>query len=619
VSIQDIRQNPQDISNFYLENTYKATINPNLSSSLPTSPPSFSPPHWAVCVNSLWFLSLVISLTCALLATFLQQWARRYLKLTQTRYKPHKRARIRAFYFEGVDKCLLSWVVETLPTLLHISLFLFFAGLVVFLSNVNLTIFKVVLSWVAICAALYGCLTLMPIIRHDSPYCTSLSSSVWSIVMGVAFYASAVGDLLYRMVSGCHEARWLSEFVDRCGHMLFDGMQKTAEETALKSPSGIDTRAFIWTFEILDEDHELERFFAGLSGFRSSHVVKDPLPDLGYFEMDHLQRACYGLLRRTLASDLLPESVKKRRAVTLAKALDPKHFPYAFLYLEDILSTFRYDGPPATGVADILRGWRNQARDNGDEETVREAQGIISHILAWREPRDDSWFTLASNELGVPESVLRDHAANGDSLSLAILIHIVRQQFDHLRNGFWLVLKFSDVLKVVSHIKVQGTKPELQHKFCALWNEILREGQNNEEMTSLLAPIRDTYIALHKDTDSAPTQFSAFTYDEARILKDPSSYPFCDEPDHHPDWTPHIRSRFDHTFSSPESRSSMLLPTSHRSSLSSAGDSGATSMREDSEKVALRKGKETYVPFPAPAIPENVFVTMNVPSRSPSP
>ncbi|KAN0125350.1 hypothetical protein V8E53_015577 [Lactarius tabidus] len=177
VSIQDLQQNPQDTSNFYLANIYQATIHPNEPNiSLPTSPPPFSPPNYAVWVNALWFLSLVISLTCALLATFLQQWARRYLKVTHSRYSLHKRARIRSFFAEGVEKCLLPWAVEILPTLLHISLFLFFAGLAVFLSNVNITIFKLVLSWIGICTALYGCITLMPILRHDSPYYTSLSA-----------------------------------------------------------------------------------------------------------------------------------------------------------------------------------------------------------------------------------------------------------------------------------------------------------------------------------------------------------------------------------------------------------------------------------------------------------
>ncbi|KAF8265174.1 hypothetical protein EI94DRAFT_371143 [Lactarius quietus] len=75
VSIQDIRQNPQDTSNFYLANIYQtlsSTSGSNISS-LPASPPPFSPPNYAVWVNALWFLSLVIGLTCALLATFLQQ------------------------------------------------------------------------------------------------------------------------------------------------------------------------------------------------------------------------------------------------------------------------------------------------------------------------------------------------------------------------------------------------------------------------------------------------------------------------------------------------------------------------------------------------------------------
>ena len=184
MSIQGLQQNPQDTSNFYLSNIYQTLADPNRSNTPPSPPPPFSPPNHAVWVNALWFLSLVISLTCALLATLLQQWARRYLKITQSRYSPHKRARIRAFFAEGVEKCLLPWAVEILPTLLHISLFLFFAGLVVFLCSVNLTIFKLVLSWVGLCTALYGCITCMPIFRHDSPYYTPLSLPAWHIVTG---------------------------------------------------------------------------------------------------------------------------------------------------------------------------------------------------------------------------------------------------------------------------------------------------------------------------------------------------------------------------------------------------------------------------------------------------
>ncbi|KAH9956664.1 hypothetical protein BGW80DRAFT_1213323, partial [Lactifluus volemus] len=148
VSVQDLKQNPQDISVFYLTNIYQLLADPNISHAaiLATTvqPPVFSPPTSAVFVNSLWFLSLVISLTSALLATMLQQWARRYLTITQPpRYSPHKRASIRAFFANGVEEFHLPWSVEALPALLHLSLFLFFTGLAIYLSSVNHTVFTV--------------------------------------------------------------------------------------------------------------------------------------------------------------------------------------------------------------------------------------------------------------------------------------------------------------------------------------------------------------------------------------------------------------------------------------------------------------------------------------------
>ena len=131
ISIQDLRPNSQGNSEFYLANIYQLLANENASHVF--IPPTlanplvpFSPPKYALWVNSLWFLSLVISLTCALLATLLQQWARHYIEITQPRYSPDKRARIRAFFSEGVERLHLPWAVEALPGLLHLSLFLFF-------------------------------------------------------------------------------------------------------------------------------------------------------------------------------------------------------------------------------------------------------------------------------------------------------------------------------------------------------------------------------------------------------------------------------------------------------------------------------------------------------------
>jgi hypothetical protein len=531
VSIQDLQQNPQDTSNFYLANIYQATINPNALSSLPTSPPSFTPPNFAIWVNALWFLSLVISITCALLATLLQQWARRYLKVTQPRYSPHKRARIRAFFAEGVDKFLLPWAVEALPTMLHLSLFLFFAGLAVFLWNVNLTIFKLVLSWVGLCTALYGCITFIPVFRHDSPYHTPLSLPAWHFVIGISYLTSRALLKLPRLYyfSYATYVRF-RRLTGRHGKFLAQGMRKTAEETAFGSPSEIVTRAFLWTFDSLDEDHELERFFAGLPGFRGSKMVKDPLLDLNWEQQGKILNALIGLSDRTSSSDLLPELVKNRRTVICRKATSLADVPDAIRWVFYRIASEEHEPVQSAEIAYVVKGW-----DNGEGgETTMMIRAIVSGVVARAQRRDDLWFHLAADEMGVLETVLRNHATHGNDLSLAILIHVVRQQFSLFMDRHWPKYEFPLVLEAASKFDVLDTSPELQHEFCELWNELIRDFASPG---FILRPIRNVYLTLHLHTDSAPAAFSASTSDEDDILKWPSTYTLCNVPGHHPDST----------------------------------------------------------------------------------
>ncbi len=73
-----------------------------------------------------------------MLATSLQQWARRYLQNTQQAGRGmHERARIRAFFANGITAFHVPRVVEALPALVHLALFIFFAGLLVYLFNIN--------------------------------------------------------------------------------------------------------------------------------------------------------------------------------------------------------------------------------------------------------------------------------------------------------------------------------------------------------------------------------------------------------------------------------------------------------------------------------------------------
>jgi hypothetical protein len=141
--------------------------------------------------------------------------------------------------------------------------------------------------------------------------------------------------------------------------------------------------------------------------------------------------------------------------------------------------------------------------------------------------------------MGVLETVLRNHATHGNDLSLAILIHVIRQQFSLFWEGHWPSYKFWKVLEAASKFDFLGTSPELQHEFCALWNEVIRTHYLGASWR-ILRPIHNIYLTLHLHTNSAPTAFSASTDDEDPILWLLSSYPLCNIPGHHPDSTPHI-------------------------------------------------------------------------------
>ncbi|KAF8471362.1 hypothetical protein DFH94DRAFT_613220, partial [Russula ochroleuca] len=186
VTLMDLKQSPQPPpqpqgnSEFYLKSICRFLSDQNESCEPPPSfvidPPTFSPSKSAIWVNSLWFLSVLISLTCAMLATFMQKWARRYIKNTQpSRYSPHKRARLRAFFSEGVEKWHVSWAVETLPILLHISFFLFCVGLIIFLFSTNHVVFGAVVWWPLLSMMAYLSITLLPLFWPNSPYDAPLS------------------------------------------------------------------------------------------------------------------------------------------------------------------------------------------------------------------------------------------------------------------------------------------------------------------------------------------------------------------------------------------------------------------------------------------------------------
>jgi hypothetical protein len=548
VTIHDLR--PDD-STFYLANIHQAltdtsrsdvvTVTPRASVDTPST---FSPSKYAIWVNALWFLSLSISLSCALIATLINQWARRYVKITQSRYSPLKRARTRSFFAEGVDKLHLPLAVEALSALVHSSLFLFFMGLAVFLYNVESIIFKVWALWFGSCALLYTCFTFLPILRHDSPYYTPLSPLVWFLYTGLlcVIFQSLQWLTAFNYF---YRARWERFRALRDQHHAWfsHGIEKTAKDFALKVPPDVDGRMLIRMLEKLDEDDEVEVFFGGIPKFCNSAIVSDPRSAFKTPNGEKISEALFEFMCHTLSSNLVPEPVKQRRIEICNKAVVAASLPIDRHIFDRVL--YKDWGGLLNSVefGHFLRGITYC-----DPFTAYYSQCVISVILARVQERDSRWLNLAVGQLGVSETVLRNYLDHGDSLLLAICISTCRRTMRAYSEHGWNrdAYSRSKTLESLSQLDVRHTLPELRNHFCTLWNELVdsarcaSDHRTRSLSINILMHIRNTYIVLHESTSSAPTQFSITTADNDPILVLPFSYPFCNIPAHSQDLPHHV-------------------------------------------------------------------------------
>ena len=222
----------------------------------------------------------------------MQQWARRYMRLAQRRGAPHKRARMRAYIFDGIEDFAMNRAIETMPTLLHLSVFLFFAGLVDFLIPINKTVAYCTLGCVTLFALAYAILTILPNLHLNCPYRTPLSGITWRVsqfsVLGILLAVRGIEGqfhgLLLTLWRRTHQqitrgpTRWREILDNRIKihrRWLSDGLGKSVAISAIGAPPIVDAHALEWTLTALDEDKEIEDFAARVPGFFDSHAVPD--------------------------------------------------------------------------------------------------------------------------------------------------------------------------------------------------------------------------------------------------------------------------------------------------------------------------------------------------------
>ncbi|KAK1235037.1 hypothetical protein PQX77_001746 [Marasmius sp. AFHP31] len=156
-SYQWLEEAPEDITVALLRQITQQMA--STSEMLPLPP--FKPSPSAVRINVLWFLSLTIGLVVALIGLLCKQWTRELRRPTHTR-SPNADVALILLRNSSVDKWHVNTIVTSLPMLLELALFLFFAGLLDLLHTRHPAPFVAVMVVVILTGLFYLATTLIP-------------------------------------------------------------------------------------------------------------------------------------------------------------------------------------------------------------------------------------------------------------------------------------------------------------------------------------------------------------------------------------------------------------------------------------------------------------------------
>jgi hypothetical protein len=297
-----------------------------------------SPTTSIVCVNMVWALSLVLSLTSALLAILIQQWVRRYIELPFSPRLSSERARVRSYLFLGTLKFGMHHAVEAAPMLLHLSVFLFLIGLVMFFIIVHKTVAIILYIFVGISGMAYFTLSILPCIYRNCPYGTPVSGILWCLWHASAFFAVFCLRWILRrfhallvpynqgdIESGKQQilTRWLNSFdnsLDKHGKYLKGGFRFGIIQGALEAPVVVDVKALAWLLELpaMAEKGKIQDFVVNTPADMLARLMSMPIESGRIVFRDHLLALLRSCAHHTAEPD---EFVRRRRLLVCLDAI----------------------------------------------------------------------------------------------------------------------------------------------------------------------------------------------------------------------------------------------------------------------------------------------------------
>jgi len=412
-----------------------------------TQPPS--PSTSVILVNAMWLMSLVLSITSALLATLLQQWARRYTQTPQIPSLASHRARVRSYLFLGTLKYKMHLAVETVPTLLHLSVFLFFIGLVIFFFTINKAVAIAASVSVGVFAGIYFALTILPFFGHKCPYRTPMSSLWWypwhaSLSFGVLCLGGVVKQIHCCLVppnpgQDVPEESMqykLKNWSDIC-EVAFEkhqgrlkkGFGKSIIQGALDAPVDVDREAISRLFSrlTLADKSELPNFVASMPKGQIVQLMTPPIESGKITFRESL------ILIRNCAADTnaagLDVEVRKRCVMVGLEAVD--HVVKAITVPNGVLPL---------EMRNLLRDIRTNFADTGhmrqmwvDDDaairiTSRSICALFARCLLHKQPLEEADLSWLQDVIGESSHEIYNRNSRG---SFASLDHVNLKSFVH--------------------------------------------------------------------------------------------------------------------------------------------------------------------------------------------
>ncbi|KAK7013666.1 hypothetical protein R3P38DRAFT_3362655 [Favolaschia claudopus] len=430
---------------------------------------SFSPPTSSLVCNLLWFISLGLSLSCALIATLVEQWARDFKYKTEMRSAPVIRARIFSYLYHGLKRFNMHAVVEIIPFLLHASLILFFAGLVAFLVPVNKAVMISVIVLLGIVVIAYTTLTVFPLFSRQSPYQTPLSAGLWHAIQLSRTVRQSVSDQTTHPVS------------------MLDAMNAAALEDS-DQRAHRDYHALSWTLESVSEDSELEPFLEGIANaLGTSEYKRRPYDDLirGLAQSPTLQWRMDRFLHSCAGSKAPLPPTQNRRQVIALKCLwglatipqrgslqslpEPLRLQPVWLDTSPFVPLFRY---PAPSPLSPLYEYEISTRAVLQLNALLDAMNIVKSIITDMKP-GQSHESRLNPRLSLSNYILtrHDHA-------LTVLLDSPVWHNPSLLESCQAI-KYLDLAQPASHFHNPSVARPIIAALNALPRELVRMGHEN--------------------------------------------------------------------------------------------------------------------------------------------